>query len=59
MRKYGGVDVYIHVFSFTTRLLYPLGKNPGALWTRAWVGPIAGLDAAEKRKFLTIPGFES
>jgi hypothetical protein len=29
--------------------LHP-GKEPGTYWTGGWVGPITGLDAAEKRK---------
>jgi hypothetical protein len=27
-------------------------------WTGVWVGPRAGLDGVEKRKFLTLPGLE-
>jgi hypothetical protein len=27
-------------------------------WIGGWVGPRAGLDDVEKRKFLTLPGFE-
>jgi hypothetical protein len=32
---------------------------PGTHWIGGWVGPRAGLDAAEKRKILTLPGFEA
>jgi hypothetical protein len=30
----------------------------GTHWIRGWVGPRAGLYAAEKRKILTLPGLE-
>jgi hypothetical protein len=31
---------------------------PGTHWIGGWVGPRAGLDDMEKRKFLTLPGLE-
>jgi hypothetical protein len=38
----------------------PPGKGPpGTHWIRDWVGPRAGLDGMERRKFLTQPGFNS
>jgi hypothetical protein len=33
-------------------------KARGTHWTGGWVDPRAGLDDLEKRKFLTLPGFE-
>jgi hypothetical protein len=33
-------------------------RAPGTHWTGVWVGPRAGLDDVEKRKFLTLPGLE-
>jgi hypothetical protein len=33
-------------------------RVPGSHWIGRWVGPRAGLDDVEKRKFLTLPGFE-
>jgi hypothetical protein len=36
-----------------------MGKEPpGTHWIGGWVGPRAGLDDMEKRKFLTLPGLE-
>jgi hypothetical protein len=69
MKTYGGVDVYIHV-SLTSALVggkwsvsfpgsFTAGeKAPGTHWIGGWVGPRAGLDAAEKRKFLTLLGLK-
>jgi hypothetical protein len=45
------------VVSFTPRPLYPGQRAPGTHWI-GWVGPRAGLDDVEKRKFLTLPGLE-
>jgi hypothetical protein len=36
----------------------PGEKKTCAHWTGGWVGPRAGLDDVEKRKYLTIPGLE-
>jgi hypothetical protein len=36
----------------------PGEKAPGTHWIGGWVGPRAGLDDVEKRKFLTLPGLE-
>jgi hypothetical protein len=37
----------------------PPGKEPpGTHWIGGWVGPRAGMDDLEKRKFLTLPGLE-
>jgi hypothetical protein len=62
MKTYRGVDVWIHVFltsvlvggEWTTSR--PGRFTPGeralnSLWTGGWVGPRAGLDDVEKRKF--------
>jgi hypothetical protein len=69
MKAYGGMDVQIHIF-LTSALaggewsasrpgrFTPRGKAPGTHWIRGWVGPRAGLDDLEKRKYLTPPGLE-
>jgi hypothetical protein len=44
--------------SFTPRPHYPRGNGPGTHWIGGWVDSRAGLDDVEKRKFLTLPGFE-
>jgi hypothetical protein len=36
----------------------PGKRAPGTHWIGDWVGPRAGLDDVEKRKFLTLPGLE-
>jgi hypothetical protein len=46
------------VVSFTPRPLYHRERVPGTHWIRGWVGPRAGLDDVDKRKFLTLPGLE-
>jgi hypothetical protein len=33
-------------------------RAPGTHWIGGWVGPRAGLDDVEKRKFLTLPRLE-
>jgi hypothetical protein len=69
MKVYGGMDVYIHIFStsalaggewsasrpgrFTSR-----ERAPVTHWIGGWVDPRAGLGDAEKRKFLILPGLE-
>jgi hypothetical protein len=64
MKTYGEVDVEIQFFWPRHKLevsgqlhapsaLSPPGKEPpGTHWTRGWLGPRAGLDNMEKRKFL-------
>jgi hypothetical protein len=46
------------VVSFTFRPLYPQRKSPGTHSIGGWMGPITGMDDVEKRKFLTLPGFD-
>jgi hypothetical protein len=36
----------------------PAERDPDIHWTGGWVGPRAGLDDLEKRKFLILPGFK-
>jgi hypothetical protein len=69
MKAYGGVDVLIHIF-LTSAIsggewsasrpcrFTPEEKSPGTQWIGVWMGPRAGLDDVEKRKFLTLPGPE-
>jgi hypothetical protein len=68
MKAYGGVDVEIHVL-FTSALVqgkwsasrpgrFIPGEIAGTHWIGGWVGLRAGLDDVEKRKLLTLPGFE-
>jgi hypothetical protein len=69
MKAYGGMDVQIRIF-LTSALdgcewsasrpgrFTPGGRAPGTHWIGGWVGPRAGLDYMEKRKFLTLPGLE-
>jgi hypothetical protein len=69
MKKYWGMDVQIHVFLSSTLVgsewsasrrgrLTSGERTPGTHWIGGWVGPRAGLDDVEKRKFLTLPGLE-
>jgi hypothetical protein len=64
MNAYGGVDVLIHIF-LTSALAggewsasRPGRVTRGSHWIGGWVGPRAGLDGMEKRKFLTQSGLE-
>jgi hypothetical protein len=61
MKAYGGVDLWTHVF-FASALgggewsaSCPGYFTPGTHWIGGWVGPRAGLYAAEKRTFLALP----
>jgi hypothetical protein len=66
MKMYGGVDVRTHVFlnsalvgewsSSRPGRFTPGEGAPGTCWTGGWVGPRAGVDEVEKRKFLTLSG---
>jgi hypothetical protein len=60
LKAYVGVDVQIHIFS-TSALAggewsasRPGRFTPGTHWIGGRVGPRAGLDDEEKRKFLTL-----
>jgi hypothetical protein len=69
MKAYGGVEVQIDIF-LTSALaggewsalrpgrFTPGERAPDTHWIGGWVGPRAGLDDVEKRKFLTLPGLE-
>jgi hypothetical protein len=57
MKVYGGVDAQIHIF-LTSALVGGEWSAPGTHLIGGWVGPRAGLDEVEKRKFLTLPGLE-
>jgi hypothetical protein len=65
MKKYweGGIAPRIlepstkrrRVFSFTPRPIYPTERPLGTHWVGGWVGPIASLNAVEKRKIPSPP----
>jgi hypothetical protein len=61
------VDVYIHIFLTSAlvggewSVLRPCRFTPRERithWIGGWVGPRAGLDDVEKRRFLSLPGLE-
>jgi hypothetical protein len=58
------VDALIHIFLTSTLLGGEWSASrsgrftPGTHWIGGWVDPTAGLDDMEKKKFLTLPGFE-
>jgi hypothetical protein len=69
MKMYGGVDALIQVYLTSTLVRGEWSASrpghftseeraPSIYWIGGWVGPRASLDAAEKRKFLTLPGLE-
>jgi hypothetical protein len=63
MKAYGGVYVWIHVFTSTLVGGEWSASRPGRFtsdthWIGRWVGPRVGLDDMEKYKFLTLPGLE-
>jgi hypothetical protein len=69
MKTYGGVHVWIHVFLISALVggewsasrpgrFTPEERAPGTQWIGGWVGPRAGLDDMEKRKFLTLSRLE-
>jgi hypothetical protein len=65
MKAYGGVDVQIQIFlasaivggewsaSCSSRF-NPGEKFPSTNWIGGWLGPKAGLDDMDKRKFLIL-----
>jgi hypothetical protein len=58
MKAYGGVDVEIHIFLTSAlaggQLHGPAALSPCTHCIAGWVHPRAGLDDAEKGKFLTV-----
>jgi hypothetical protein len=69
MKAYGEVDVQIHIFLASALVgsewsasrpgrFSPGERAPGPQWIGGWMGPRAGVDDVDKRKFLTIPGLE-
>jgi hypothetical protein len=69
MKAYGGVDISIHIFltsvlvgsewSASRPCCFTPEEDPHHIhWIGVWVDPRAGLDDAEKRKFLTLLGLE-
>jgi hypothetical protein len=70
MKAYGGVDVCIdpRILDLGTSwsewsallscCLTPGERAPGTHSIGSWVGPRAGLDDVQKKKFLTLPGLE-
>jgi hypothetical protein len=46
------------VVSFTPLSLYPRERVHGTQWIGGWVGPRAGLDDVENRKYWILPGHE-
>jgi hypothetical protein len=61
MKTYGGVYLgtsWKCVVSFTPRPLYPQKKSPRYPMYRRLGGPRAGLDDAERRNILPLPGLE-
>jgi hypothetical protein len=70
MKAYGGVAVYIHIFLTSVLAgcewsasrpccFTPRESGPCTHWRRSLVGPRAGLNEMEKRKFLTLPGLKT
>jgi hypothetical protein len=69
MKAHGGVDVYIYVFLNSALVggewsasrpdrFTPGERAPGTYWIGGTVGPRAGLDDEEKRKFLILSELE-
>jgi hypothetical protein len=69
MKKYDGVDIWIHISSISTLVgsewsasrpghFIPEERIPGSHWIVGWMNPRTGLDDVKKRKFLTLSGLE-
>jgi hypothetical protein len=69
MKRYGEVDVQIHVFLISALVggewsvshhgrSIPDERASDTQWIGGWVGPITGLDNVEKRKILPLRGLE-
>jgi hypothetical protein len=68
MKAYGRVDMKIHILFYLGGQGDRSASRPGRFtpgekdlcthWIGGWLGPRAGLDAVEKRKFVTLPGLE-
>jgi hypothetical protein len=69
MKTYEEVDTYTHVFLISAQAGHewsashsgrfnPWERATGIHWIGDWVGPRAGLDDLEERKFLTLSGLE-
>jgi hypothetical protein len=63
MKAYGGVKLQIHILSSALNggewpATRPYSFTPGTHSIGGWVGPRAGLDEVQERKFLTLPGLE-
>jgi hypothetical protein len=69
MKACGGLDVWIHIFLISALVggewsasrpghFTPGEKAPGTHYIGGWVGPRAGLDNVDKRKFFNLPGLE-
>jgi hypothetical protein len=57
MKANEGMDVQIHIF-LTSALVGGEWSAPGSHWVGGWVGPRAGLDGMEKKKFWSLPGLK-
>jgi hypothetical protein len=62
MKKYGGMEVWLHTFitSAVDRGEWsdppPAALSPGIHWIGGWVDHRSGPDSVEKKKSLYIPG---
>jgi hypothetical protein len=69
MKRYGGVDVYIHLFLTSALVAGEWSASrpsrftqresvSGTHWIGDWVGPRTGLEDMERRKVLSLPALE-
>jgi hypothetical protein len=65
MKAYGEVNLQVHIFLTSAQVggkrsaSRPGRFAPGIQWIGGWVGPRAGVDDVERRKFLVLPSFET